>query len=108
MGKKNTYFGESPSDRAVNFMDKFMSRNTSKRTRLSTEKSITEPYKEDPFEIEYRSYGTWYEAVKKASGVYPTTFIDFTQKLKPELQNMWTKKIWPREAVLELRKHGVY
>lgn len=108
MGKKNTYSGESPSDRAVNFMDKFMSRSATKRGRVTEKKSVIETYEADPFDIEYNSYSTWYEAVKKSSGVYPTTFVDFTQKLKPALQNMWNQKMWPREAVLELRKYGVY
>jgi hypothetical protein len=108
MGKKNTYSGESPSDRAVNFMDKFMSRGATNRVRGAAENSVAETYKADPFESEYNSYSVWYEAVKKSSGVYPTTFVDFTQKLKPELQAMWNKKMWPRAAVLELRKYGVY
>lgn len=108
MGRKNTYIGESPSDRAVNFIDKFMSRNVTKRERIKEEPTVVNERKVDPFDREYSSYSTWYEAVKKSSGVYPTTFVDFTQKLKPELQTMWTKKLWPREAVLELRKYGVY
>jgi hypothetical protein len=57
---------------------------------------------------EYTSYSTWYAEVKRTSGVYPATFMDFTSKLKPMMIEMWENKITPRLAILELRKHGVY
>jgi hypothetical protein len=62
----------------------------------------------DQFDEQYRSYSTWYNEIKSKSGVYHTTFIDFTTKLKPLMVEMWENKVSTKLALEELRKHGVY
>jgi len=128
MGKKSAYSGESAKDRSINIMDKFITRNDNKKKsqpRLPERRKDPNipvnlwPLKDqleywesrtdaDRFVEEYHSYSTWYEAVKSQSGVYPRTFIDFTNKLKPALQEMYARKMYPKDALYELRKLGVY
>ena len=62
----------------------------------------------DRFDELYSAYSTWYDEVKRRSGVYPATFLDFTRNLKPDMRDMWQRKTLPKTAVLELRKKGVY
>ena len=128
MGKKSAYSGESAKDRSINAMDKFISRNASKRAheqllpgRRKDPNSPIDlwPLKDqieywvtrtdaDRFDEKYSAYSTWYDEVKTRSGVYHATFIDFTSKLKPEMKRMWETKTTPKDAVAILRKHGVY
>ena len=128
MGRKSAHTGLSPKDRSINLMDKFITKNANKlkdkpvlsarrkdpsipvhmwpvKDQLEYWESRTE---EDIFNETYYSYSTWYSAVKAISGVYPATFIDFTRKLKSLMIEMWEKKMMPKQAILELRKHGVY
>jgi len=128
MGKKSAHSGMSPKDRAINMMDKFIIRNAN---RTKNQPILPERRKDvdiplnlwpvhdqldywmsrtdnDRFDEAYASYSTWYEIVKKQSGVYPSTFLDFTSHLKPLMRELWEKKITPKNAILELRKHGVY
>ena len=128
MGRKSAHTGESPKDRSINIMDKFISRNMN-REKHQVQKSGRRkdpnipihmwPLKDqieywdsrteaDLFDEKYRAYSTWYSDVKGISGVYPATFMDFTSKLKPLMVEMWEKKMMPKQAILELRKHGVY
>lgn len=128
MGKKSAYSGESAKDRSINIMDKFITRNDNKKKsqpklpgrRKDPNISIDLwPLKDqleywqnrtdaDRFIEEYHSYSTWYDAVKTQSGVYSRTFIDFTSKLKPQMQEMYAHKMYPKDALYELRKLGVY
>jgi hypothetical protein len=128
MSKKSVYSGESAKDRSINLMDKFINKNDNKRKHEShlpgRRKDPNIPielwplkdqieYHEtrtsaDQFNDAYSAYSTWYDAVKQRSGLYHKTFTDFTSKLKPEMQSMWERKLSPKEAVLELRKKGVY
>ena len=128
MGRKSAHTGMSPKDRSINLMDKFITKNANKlkdqpvlsgrrkdanvpvhmwplKDQIEYWESRTEA---DSFDDKYRAYSTWYAEVKGTSGVYPATFMDFTSKLKPMMVEMWEKKIMPRQAILELRKHGVY
>lgn len=128
MGKRSVYTGESAKDRSVNLMDKFITKNNNKAKQhpklpgrrkdpnvpleLWPLKDQIEYWENrtdaDRFDEEYSAYSTWYDEVKRKSGVYPQTFIDFTSKLKPEMRAMWENKVMPRHAVMELRKKGVY
>lgn len=128
MGRKSAHTGMSPKDRSINLMDKFITKNANKlkdqpfqsarrkdpnipihmwplKDQIEYWDSRTEA---DMFDEKYRSYSTWYSDVKSISGVYPATFMDYTSKLKPLMVEMWEKKMLPKQAILELRKHGVY
>jgi 2,3-bisphosphoglycerate-independent phosphoglycerate mutase len=128
MGRKSAHTGMSPKDRSINLMDKFITKNANKlkdQPVLSARRKDPNipvhmwPVKDqieywdsrteaDSFDDKYRAYSTWYAEVKATSGVYPATFMDFTSKLKPLMVEMWEKKMMPKQAILELRKHGVY
>jgi hypothetical protein len=128
MGKKAAHSGMSPKDRSINMMDKFITRNANREKN----QPILPARRKDPnvpidlwplkdqlehretmsdaqrFDELYSAYSTWYDEVKRRSGVYPATFLDFTRNLKPEMREMWERKTLPKTAVLELRKKGVY
>ena len=128
MGRKSAHSGMSPKERSINLMDKFITRNSNKEKNnpiLPARRKDKDvplnlwPLKDqieywesrtdtDRFNEQYSAYSTWYDEVKQRSGIYPQTFLDFTMKLKAEMQEMWQNKLTPRDAVLELRKRGVY
>ena len=128
MGRKSAHTGISPKDRSINIMDKFISRNNNKQKNtpiISGRRKDPNipvdmwPYKDqieywenrtdsDRFNDTYSSYSTWYSEVKAKSGVYHRTFDEFVYKLREEMKTMWEKKTMPKDAVLELRKFGVY
>ena len=128
MGKKAAHSGMSPKDRSINMMDKFITRNANReknqpilparrkdpnvpidlwplKDQLEHRETMSEA---ERFDELYSAYSTWYDEVKRRSGVYPATFLDFTRNLKPEMRDMWERKTLPKTAVLELRKKGVY
>jgi hypothetical protein len=127
MGKKG-YIGESPKDRSINIMDKFIKRNTERAKHLDLlpgrRKDPNIPISQWPlkdqieyydnrninevFHETYGSYPTWFNAVKDSANVYPTSFLDLTRDKKSILQAMYDKCIWPKEAARELQKYGVY
>jgi hypothetical protein len=128
MGKKSAHTGLSPKDRSINLMDKFITKNANRmkdQPVLSARRKDPNipihmwPLKDqieywenrteaDWFDDKYSSYSTWYTEVRALSGVHSATFMDFTNKLKPMMTEMWEKKTLPKHAILELRKHGVY
>tara|TARA_R110001606_G_C15264862_1_gene638842 strand:- start:65 stop:451 length:387 start_codon:yes stop_codon:yes gene_type:complete len=128
MGKKDGYSGESPKDRAVNLMDKFISRNDRrnkhKEVLPARRKSPDVPFNLWPIsdQIEYMenrtdaqkfvesypSYSYWYDAVKKASGVYHITFTDWVGKYKTELRELYDNNTSVKDAVAFLQKRGIY
>lgn len=128
MGRKSAHSGMSPKDRSINLMDKFITRNANRekdKPKLPARRKDKDipvnlwPLKDqieywanrtdaDRFDEDYSAYSTWYDEVKRRSGVYPQTFLDFTAKLKSEMREMWENKMPPRAAILELRKKGVY
>lgn len=128
MGKKSAHTGVSPKDRSINLMDKFISRNAHRmkdqpilpgrrkdpdiamelwplKDQIEYWETRTET---DRFDEQYAAYSTWYAEVKSISGIYPQTFIDFTNKLKPEMRKMWEQKMFPKLAMRDLRKLGVF
>jgi hypothetical protein len=128
MGKKSAHTGESPKDRSINMIDKFITKSTNQQKHLPVLPGRRKdpnipiymwPLKdqldywenqtaEERFDLDYRNYAAWYESVKAQSGLYHQTFIDFTSKLKPEMKTMFANKMLPKNAVYELRKKGVY
>jgi len=128
MGKKSAHTGESPKDRSINMIDKFITKSTNQQKHLPVLPGRRKdpnipiymwPLKdqldywenqtdEERFDLDYRNYAAWYDAVKAHSGLYHQTFIDFTSKLKPEMKTMFASKMLPKNAVYELRKKGVY
>jgi hypothetical protein len=128
MSKKDARAGQSPKDAAINLMDKFITRNSNrakdKPTLPERRKDSNVPLNlwplqdqleywenrtpEDRFDSEYSVYSNWYNVVKTQSGVYHATFLDLVSKLKPVMIEMWENKMFPKQAILELRKHGVY
>ena len=128
MGKKSAYSGESAKDRSINIMDKFITKNENKnkhrqilparrkdpnipinlwplKDQLEYYDNLTDA---DRFDETYSSYSTWYDTVKKQSGLYHQTFTDFAGKFKSEMREMWENKTAPKEALSWLRKRGVY
>jgi hypothetical protein len=128
MGKKDGYSGESPKDRAVNLMYKFISRNDRRNKHKDVlparRKSPDVPFNLWPIsdQIEYMenrtdaqkfvesypSYSYWYDAVKKASGVYHITFTDWVGKYKTELRELYDNNTSVKDAVAFLQKRGIY
>ena len=107
MGKKAAHSGESPKDRSVNLMDKFITRNERRTKHLNhlpaRRKDPNVPFNLWPlkdqieymenrtdaerFDENYPSYSYWNEAVQKKSKVYTRTFIDFTLKIVQNYNN---------------------
>jgi hypothetical protein len=63
---------------------------------------------EDWFKDKYPVFSYWIDEVKTESKVHPTFFTDQTLKLKPMLMEMYDAATPVKEAVRQLRKHGVY
>jgi hypothetical protein len=109
-------------------MDKFITRNQNKQKDQPFRSAIRKdpnipihmwPLKDqieywenrtdaDRFNDVYPVYSFWISEVEKLSKVHPTFFTDKTLSLKPRLLEMYETKVMPREAVTELRKHGIY
>lgn len=128
MGRKSAHTGESPKDRSINIMDKFIARSN----KQSAHKPLLPARRKDPnvpidmwplkdqieywesrsagewFDDKYPAYSYWINEVQKHSGVHSSFFMTFAVKLKPMLMEMFEKKTSVKETVRELRKHGVY
>ncbi len=130
MGKK-AVIGTSPKDSSTDKMDRYIQRNERKEQQnlhrhgkkdLSKIPMDEWPLKKqleylnnrsdaDKFKDKYSSYSFWYEEVKKKSGVYPTTFIDWSSRVdtKQALQDMYARCVSIKDAVYILkREHGIY
>jgi hypothetical protein len=128
MGRKSAHTGMSPKDRSINIMDKFITRNQNKQKDQPFRSAIRKdpnipiymwPLKDqieywenrtdaDRFDDTYPVYSFWISEVEKLSKVHPTFFADKTLPMKPRLLEMYETKVLPKDAVSELRKHGVY
>ena len=128
MGRKSAHTGESPKDRSINIMDKFITRNMNMEKHQPFKSGIRKdpnipihqwPLKdqieywenrtdEDRFDDKYPIYSYWIDEVQKQSKVHPTFFTDCIAKLKPMLLEMYESKTSTRDTVSVLRKHGVY
>jgi hypothetical protein len=128
MGKKGAHSGQSPKDRSINLMDKFITRsekrNQFKEKLPARRKDASVPLNlwplkdqieywesktiSDQFDEMFPSYGHWYSAVQKKSGVYHSTFMDFTRPHKEHLMELYNKKTQITDAVYALQKLGIY
>ena len=128
MGKKSAHTGESPKDRSINMIDKFITKSTNQQKHLPVLPGRRKdpnipiymwPLKDqieywesrtdtDRFRDKYPVYSYWIDDVMKQSKVHPTFFTTQTLKLKPMLTEMYEICTDPRETVRELRKHGIY
>jgi len=128
MGKKAAHSGESPKDRSINLMDKFIRRNDRRNKHIqhlpARRKSPDVPFNlwplkdqieymenrtdTDRFIEKYPVYSYWITAVQKKSGVYHRTFTDRTIKFKIELQELFDTKTSITDSVEFLRKRGIY
>jgi len=128
---KKAVIGTSPKDSSTDKMDRYIQRNEKKEQqnlRRHGKKDLSKvPFNEWPlkkklehlenqsptekFRETYTSYSVWYDAVKKKSGVYPTTFVDWTSRTdtRDAMRDMYNKNTYPKEAVDILkREHGIY
>ena len=128
MGKKSAHTGESPKERSINKMDKFITRNEKRNKHIEILparrkdpnvpmnlwplKDQLEYYdnrtEEDKFREKYKIYSTWLNEVQQATGVYPTTFIDYVGKLDGLVKELYNTCTFPNEAARILEKRGVY
>ena len=128
MGKKAVHTGMSPKDRSINIMDKFIAKNAKAQSYQAKLPAIRKdpnlpihmwPLKDqieywdnrpaaDIFKDKFPVYSSWIDEVIKQSKVHPTFFTTHTLKLKPMLTEMYDSYTDPKEAVRELRKHGIY
>ena len=118
MGRKSAHSGMSPKDRSINLMDKFIQRNDRRNKDNpilpSIRKDAAIPINLWPLkdQIEYWNSRTdtdrFNDAVEKLTNVHPSYFNDRIIPLKPDLTAMFNTKITPKDAVVELRKLGIY
>jgi hypothetical protein len=128
MGKKAAHTGDSPKDRSINMMDKFITRsnNREKQQPFQTKRRKSNdipinlwPLKDqleywenrtdaDRFDDKFPTYSHWIKQVQKKTGVHPSTFLDFTRKHKPMLEELFSKKTDVRTTASELGKLGVF
>jgi len=123
---KNGYQGESPKDRAVDIMDKFIQRSE-RRAALEEKQSMRRadpnipmhlwPLKdqleywnnrtpEQIFRYKY-TYSSWYNEVLKNSGMYPLTFRDCVSKHNSRLRELFNACTSTRKAVLILQSENI-
>tara|TARA_R110000824_G_scaffold310760_3_gene498040 strand:+ start:833 stop:1219 length:387 start_codon:yes stop_codon:yes gene_type:complete len=128
MGKKSAHTGESPKERSINKMDKFITRNQKRNQHIELLparrkdpnvpinlwplKDQLEYYNnrtdKDKFRDKYIVYSDWLTEVQQSSGVYPATFIDYISKLDEVIKELYNTCTLPKEAARVLEKHGVY
>lgn len=126
---KRAVIGTSPKDSSIDKMDRFIQREERKEQsnlRKYGKKDLSKtPFNEwpidkkldyynnrseaDKFKEKYPNYSSWYDAVKKQSNVYPTTFVDWTSKIKDVMRGLYDSHTSVKETVSILKnKHGIY
>ena len=126
MSKKAT-IGQSPKDRSMDIIDKFIKRSERKEKykehlpgrRKSKDVPIDLwPLKdqieywenqtpEQKFDRKYNSYIDWFDILEEISGQYHTTFIDQVTGHKERLTELFKSKMLPKDALELLRKEGI-
>jgi hypothetical protein len=130
MGKK-AVIGTSPKDSSIDKMDRYIQRNERKEQQYllrNGKKDLSKiPMDEwplekqleflnnrsdaDKFKEKYSSYSFWFESVKKKSGVYPITFVDWSSRpsTKEAMRDMYAKCVSVKDALFILKQdHGIY
>ena len=128
MGRKSAHTGESPKDRSINIMDKFIARSN----KQAAHKTLLPARRKDPsipidmwplkdqleywqartdadrFDEEYTHYSKWIIEVQQQTGVHSSTFISYIKPIQEMVKELFNSKTFPKVAARELRKHGVY
>ena len=114
MGKK-AVIGTSPKDSSIDKMDRYIQRNERKEQQYllrNGKKDLSKiPSDADKFKEKYSSYSFWFESVKKKSGVYPITFVDWSSRpsTKEAMRDMYAKCVSVKDALFILKQdHGIY
>ena len=128
MGKRGSYQGESPTDRAAGLMDKFIQRSNRKQ-KQNAERNIKKRFdksipkhlwpldeqldywdsltEQDRFRMKYPTYSEWKTEVQQRSGMYYITFRDVISNHKDRLVSMYEKCMSVTQSIIELRKEGI-
>lgn len=117
------YQGESPSDRSINIMDKFIKKNERRRQRNDNVDLEPKPMscwslKEQlefwenitpaqQFELDWTSYSKWLREIQILTGCYNTTFTDLALKHATEFKSLYDSKINPKDALRKLRSDKI-
>jgi hypothetical protein len=128
MGRKSAHTGESPKDRSINIMDKFIARSN----KQAAHKALLPARRKDPnvpvdmwplkdqieywnartdadrFDEEYPHYSKWIVEVQQHTGTHSSTFGSYIKPIRETVQALFDSKTFPRAAARELRKLGVY
>jgi hypothetical protein len=128
MGKKSAHTGESPKDRSINMMDKFIARSNRQaahkellpaRRKDSNVPIDMWPLKDqleywakrtdsDRFDEKYQYYSKWIDEVQQNSGVHSSMFIGYIKPIQDIVMGLFESKTNPGKAARELQKYGVY
>lgn len=126
MGKRG-YQGESPADRSINLMDKFIKRSEKKQAfekklpgrrkdknipidlwPLKDQLEYWDNLTDDQlFDRKWSCYGDWLEKIFELSNEYHRTFSDTTAPHKDRIRELFNNKIKPKEALRILQKEGI-
>jgi hypothetical protein len=128
MGRKSAHTGESPKDRSINIMDKFIARSNKQQAH----KTLLPARRKDPnvpvdmwplkdqieywesrtaadrFNEEYAHYSKWLIDVQQLTGTHPSTFTSYIKPIQETVKGLFESKTFPKVAARELRKLGVY
>ena len=128
MAKKAT-IGDSPKDRSMDIMDKFIKRqerkNRHKEVLPARRKSKDVPLDlwplkdqieywenqtdEQKFDRKYSSYIDWMDAVKDLTGYPDRSFMDMISPVKhrERMKEVYTQKVLPKQAYQMLIKENI-
>jgi len=127
MGKKGAYTGESPSDRSINLMDKFIKRSEKKnayKDRLPGRRKDKDvsidlwPLKdqleywdnmtdEEKFDRKYKNFHGWFDEVKELVNYPAISIHDMVSGNMDTIKEKFNLKIKPKTAYRELQKEGI-
>ena len=103
MGKKSAHSGESPKERSINKMDKFITRNERRNKHIellpTRRKDPNVPINLWPLKDQLDYY---------ANRTAEDKFTDYISKLDDIIKEMYNTCIPPKDAARVLEKHGVY
>ena len=128
MAKKAT-IGDSPKDRSMNIIDKFIKReerkNRHKEILPARRKAKDVPIDlwplkdqieywenqtdEQKFNRKYKSYIDWLDTVKELTGYPDRSFMDMVtpKNNKERIRELYSQKVLPKDAYQKLIKEGI-
>ena len=128
MAKKAT-IGDSPKDRSMNIIDKFIRReerkNRHKEILPARRKAKDVPIDlwpikdqieywenqtdEQKFNRKYKSYIDWLDTVKELTGYPDRSFMDMVtpKNNKERIRELYSQKVLPKDAYQKLIKEGI-